>query len=88
MMDDQTYIFEKMARNRTGIDPEADESILIYPFNQYRIGIKLDSEGRFLGIDKITVANTLSTMQQMQRLRSISYFDLSKKYPEEPEIVE
>jgi hypothetical protein len=86
-MMDQASIFEKTVNSKTGVDPEADESILIYPFNQYKIEIKLDSDGRFLGITGITVlTKVLSTMQQMQKLRSIGYFDLSKKYPEEPEI--
>jgi hypothetical protein len=88
-MMNQASIFEKIAHGKTGVDPEADESILIYPFNQYKVGIKLDSDGRFLGITGITVTmRALSTMQQMQKLRSIGYFDLSKKYPEDPENVE
>lgn len=85
-MMDQASIFEKIAHNKTGIDPEADESIMVYPFDQYNVKVTLDSEGRFLGIAGITVTkNFLSTMQQMQKLRSTGYIDLSIKYPDVPE---
>jgi hypothetical protein len=83
---DQSSIFKRNTYSITGVDPEEDKSILIYPFDQYKIGVKLDSDGKFLGITGVTIAKSfLSTMQQMQKLRSTGYFDLSKKYPEDPE---
>jgi hypothetical protein len=85
-MMDQASIFEKIAHSKTGIDQEANESILVYPFDQYNVKITLDAEGRFLGIAGITVTRKfLSTMQQMRKLRSIGYADLSHKYPDAPE---
>ena len=42
--EEQAVIFEKNMSTTTGIDAEADSSILIYPFNQYNISFKIDPD--------------------------------------------
>jgi len=83
-MMDQFSAFEKSMHRRTGVDLEEDESIIVYPFDNYRIEVRLDCNGKFLGITGISIEKEfLSFMQKMQKIRSMGYLDLSKKYPEE-----
>ncbi|HUS74920.1 MAG TPA: hypothetical protein VMY43_02820 [Methanothrix sp.] len=81
--EDQATIFEKSRHYTTGIDAEGDKSVLIYPFNQYNIRVKIDSDGRILGIVGVGIKKEfLSALQKMQQIQSIGYLDLSEKYPE------
>jgi len=85
-MMDQLSAFEKNAGNRTGMNLEEDKSVIVYPFDNYKIEVKLDSDGRFLAITGISVKKDfLSFMQKMQKIRSIGYLDLSEKYPVDPD---
>lgn len=79
---DQATIFEKNRHDTTGIDAEDDRSILIYTFDQYNIRIKIDTDGRILGIVGISIKKDFqSALQKMQQLQSMGYLDLSEKYP-------
>lgn len=81
--EEQAVIFEKNMSTTTGIDAEADRSILIYPFNQYNIRVKIDPDGRILGIVGVSIKKDfLSTLQKLQQIQSTGYLDLSEKYPE------
>jgi len=69
-MMDQMSIFRKSTYSSSGEDPERENAILIYPFDQYKIKVKLDPEGKFLGITGVSVVKRfLSEAQQMQKLR-------------------
>ena len=80
-MMDQLTAFEKNARNRTGINLEEDKSVIVYPFDNYKIEVKLDPDGRFLGIIGIGLKKDfLSPMQKIRKIGSMGYLDLSQKY--------
>jgi hypothetical protein len=71
---------------RTGINCEENNSIKVYSFDNYEIEIRLDSDGKFLEIVGVGIKKDfLSVMQKMQKIRSMGYLDLSKKYPDEPD---
>lgn len=81
-MIDQETIFEKDRHDITGIDVEGDRSIVIYPFDKYNIRVKIDPDGRILGIVGVTIKKDfLSALQKMQQIQSMGYLDLSEKYP-------
>lgn len=80
----QPETFECAKYSETEPSFKEDKSIIVCPFDRYEIEVKLDENGRFLGIVGINVQRDfLSTLQRLDHIRSIGYLDLSEKYPEE-----
>jgi hypothetical protein len=78
---DQSEFFELDKQAKTG---ECDEAaILVYQFDKYKIEVKVDPNGKFLGITGVRIKTDFIPL--MQKLNHTGYLDLSKVYPEDPE---
>ncbi len=78
---DQSELFELDEQTKTGERDE--EAILVYPFDKYKIEVKVDLKGKFLGITGVRIKTDFIPL--MQKLNQTGYLDLSKVYPEDPE---
>ena len=64
---------------RTGMESENDLSLVPYKFGRYIVEVRLDAQGKFLGINGISIAEDFLSLAQ--RLASIGYIDTDKEYP-------
>ncbi len=64
---------------RTITENEKDKSLLLYRFDRYIVEVRLDPNGKFLGINGISIAEDFLSLTQ--RLNSIGYIDTDKDYP-------
>ncbi len=77
---DQSETFNLGEPIRTGVEKEG--SILVYPVDKYRIEVKLDPEGKFLGITGISFNKDFLSSKRKEYLPPL--FNLDEAYPEEP----
>ncbi len=78
---DQSEFFELDEPAKTG---ERDEEVvLVYPFDKYRIEVKVDPNGKFLGITGVRIKTDFIPL--MHKLNQTGYLDLSEVYPEDSE---
>lgn len=59
----------------------ADHKIIVYPFEQYLIKVRLTSDDRFAGIEEIGFNKDFATYKQ--KIASIKNWDISKYYVDE-----
>jgi|WetSurMetagenome_2_1015567.scaffolds.fasta_scaffold257317_2 hypothetical protein len=76
---DQSEVFELDEPIRTG--GKKEEAIIVYPFDKYKIEVKVDLNGKFLGITGVRIKTDFIPF--MQRLGQTGYLDLSKVYSED-----
>jgi len=75
-------IFELGEQMRTGANYEDNKSIVVLPFDKYRVEIKISPDGKFLGINGISLDENFLLFERKKHFRDL--FRLDEEFPEEP----
>lgn len=74
--------YETLRKQGTG-SHELDEgkTIVSYPFDRYIIKVALTHDGKFIGIEEVSVnQNFLDYLQRLAALSSVGYHDVEQYY--------
>lgn len=74
--------YETLRKQGTGSHEfDEDKTILSYPFGRYIIKVALTRDGKFLGVEEISVnQDFLNHVQRLAALSSVGYHDVEQYY--------